>query len=311
MATERTGYPNRSGALEATAAARLRERVIQGVLLAAALVSIGTTIGVVASLAVETFNFFRQVSILEYLTGTQWTPLFSIQQFGVLALVSATVLTSAIALSVAVPLGIVAAIFLSEFAPSQLRAVLKPSIEVLAGIPTVVYGFFALTFVTPLLQGFIPGLSTFNSLSAGLVMGLMIIPMISSLSDDALSAVPGSLREAAYGLGATRFEVATRVALPAAVSGIAAAIVLALSRAVGETMIVAIAAGQNPLFTFDPRVPVETMTAYIVQVSLGDTPAGTIAYQTIFTVGATLFFLTLLMNVASHYLVRRFREVYE
>lgn len=289
----------------------IRERSFEAVLLLAALITIGTTLGVIASLASETISFFREVSIVEYLTGTEWTPLFSRQKFGVLALVSATVLTSAIAISVAVPIGVISAIFLADFASPRMRAVLKPALEVLAGVPTVVYGFFALTFVTPHLQEFIPGLSGFNSLSAGLVMGIMIIPLIASLSDDALTSVPGSLREAAYGLGATRLEVATRVVVPAAISGVAAAVILALSRAVGETMIVAIAAGQNPTFTFDPRVPVETMTAYIVQVSLGDTPAGSIAYKTIFTVGATLFVLTLLMNIASHYLVRRFREVYD
>jgi phosphate transport system permease protein len=297
--------------LRGSASRNLRERSFELVLLVAALVSIGTTLGVIASLATETVAFFKEVSIIDYFTGTEWTPLFSQQRFGVLALLSATILTSFIAIAVAVPLGLVSAIFLAEFAPPRLRAVLKPCLEVLAGIPTIVYGFFALTFVTPHLQDVIPGLKGFNSLSAGLVMGLMIIPMISSLSDDALSAVPRSLREAAYGLGSTKLEVSTRVVFPAAVSGVAAAVILAMSRAVGETMIVAIAAGQNPLFTLDPRVPVETMTTYIVQVSLGDTPAGSIAYETIFAVGATLFVVTLLMNIGSHYFVRKFREVYD
>jgi phosphate transport system permease protein len=270
-----------------------------------------TTVGILASLAGETILFFRQVSIVQFLTETQWTPLFSVQRFGIWALVSATALTAFIALATAVPLGLIAAIYLSEFATPRARDILKPALEVLAGIPTVVYGFFALLFVTPLLQNVIPGLSIFNSLSAGLVMGIMILPMISSLSEDAMASVPTALREGAYGLGATRFEVATRVVLPAALSGIVASIILALSRAVGETMIVAIAAGQNPTFPLDPRVPVETMTAYIVQVSLGDTPAGSLAYLTIFAVGTTLFVLTFGMNLFSHWFVRRFREVYD
>jgi phosphate transport system permease protein len=220
-------------------------------------------------------------------------------------------LTSLIALLIAVPLGLLAAIYLSEFAPARVREVVKPSLEVLAGIPTVVYGFFALTFMTPILQDVVPGLQTFNSLSAGIVMGVMIVPLVSSLSEDALSSVPRSLREGAFALGATRYEVAAQVVVPAALSGIVASIILGLSRAVGETMIVAIAAGQNPNFTFDPRVAVETMTAYIVQVSLGDTPTGSIEYQTIFAVGTTLFLITFALNIFSHWFVRRFREVYD
>jgi phosphate transport system permease protein len=220
-------------------------------------------------------------------------------------------LTSFIALVVAVPLGLLSAVYLSEFAPPRVRDILKPALEVLAGVPTVVYGFFALTFVTPLLQDWFTGFSTFNSMSAGLVMGIMIIPLVASLSEDAMASVPTSLREGAYALGATRYEVATKVVFPAALSGIVAAVVLALSRAVGETMIVAIAAGQNPTLTLDPRVPVETMTAYIVQVSLGDTPYGSLSYLTIFAVGTTLFVLTFLMNLFSFWFVRRFREVYD
>ncbi|MFN8556557.1 MAG: phosphate ABC transporter permease subunit PstC [Dehalococcoidia bacterium] len=289
----------------------MRERVVAGLLLLAASVSALTTFGILFSLAGDTIRFFQRVSIVEFLTGTQWTPLFSVQRFGIWPLVSATALTSLIALLIAVPLGLVSAIYLSEFAPPKSRAVLKPMLEILAGVPTVVYGFFALIVVTPFLARFIPGLSTFNSLSAGIVMGIMIVPLVSSLSEDAMSAVPNSLREGAYGLGATRFETATRVVVPAALSGIVAAFILALSRAVGETMIVAIAAGQNPTLTFDPRVPVATMTAYIVQVSLGDTPYGSLSYLTIFAVGATLFVLTFVMNVISFWFVRKFREVYD
>ena len=289
----------------------LRERLIAGVLLIAATVGVLTTLGIILSLANETIQFFRIVSIVEFLTSTSWTPLFSVQTFGIWPLITATALTSAIAVAIAVPLGLISAVFLSEFAPPRVRSMLKPALEVLAGVPTVVYGFFALIVVTPFLQQFIPGLSTFNSLSAGLVMGIMIVPLVSSLSEDAMSSVPQSLREAAYGLGSTRFEVATRVVLPAATSGIVASIILALSRAAGETMVVAIAAGQNPTFTLDPTVPVMTMTSYIVQVSLGDTPYGSLSYLTIFAVGSTLFVMTFVMNVISHWVVRHFREVYD
>jgi phosphate transport system permease protein len=304
------GYARR-GVLRRSVARDVRERAIQGALFTAAAASVLTTLGIILSLVRETVQFFRQVSIVEFLTATEWTPLFAVQRFGVWPLLAATALTSAIALAVAVPLGLTAAIYLSEFAPSRVRAVLKPSLELLAGIPTVVFGFFALTFLTPLLQGFVPGLSSFNALSAGLVIGIMVIPLIASLSEDAMGAVPDALREGAHGLGATRYEVATKVVVPAALSGIVAAVILALSRAVGETMIVAIAAGQSPVLTLDPRVPVETMTAYIVQVSLGDTPYGSLGYLTIFAVGSTLFVLTFALNLFSHWFVRRFREVYE
>jgi phosphate transport system permease protein len=288
-----------------------REKLIQIALLLAATVSILTTIGIVFSLLSETIAFFSEVSIIEFLTETEWTPLFSIKKYGIWPLLSATLLTSAIALLVAVPLGLVAAIFLSEFASDNVRRTIKPLLEILAGIPTVVYGYFALTTVTPFLQNFIPTLSIFNSLSAGIVMGVMLIPYVASLSEDSLSAVPNSLREAAYGLGSTRFEVATRVVAPAAISGIVASIVLAFSRAVGETMIVAIAAGQNPRFTFDPTVPVMTMTSYIVQVSLGDTPYGSLSYYTLYAVGFTLFLFTFILNIFSYWMVRKFREVYD
>lgn len=289
----------------------LREGAIRGVLLLAALIGVLTTAGILVALAADTLRFFRQVSIIDYLTQTEWTPLFAIKQFGIWPLIAATALTSAIALIVAVPLGLMAAIYLSEFAAPRGRDILKPALEVLAGVPTVVYGFFALIVITPILQDILPGVSTFNSLSAGLVMGIMITPLVASLSEDAMGAVPRSLREGAYGLGATRFEVATRVVFPAALSGIVAAVILALSRAVGETMIVAIAAGMNPTLTADPRVPVETMTAYIVQVSLGDTPYGSLSYLTIFAVGTTLFVLTFVLNIFSHWFVRKFREVYD
>jgi len=288
-----------------------REKLIQIALLLAATVSILTTIGIVFSLLFETIAFFSEVSIIEFLTETEWTPLFSIKKYGIWPLLSATLLTSAIALLVAVPLGLVAAIFLSEFASDNVRRTIKPLLEILAGIPTVVYGYFALTTVTPFLKNFIPTLSIFNSLSAGIVMGVMLIPYVASLSEDSLSAVPNSLREAAYGLGSTRFEVATRVVAPAAISGIVASIVLAFSRAVGETMIVAIAAGQNPRFTFDPTVPVMTMTSYIVQVSLGDTPYGSLSYYTLYAVGFTLFLFTFILNIFSYWMVRKFREVYD
>lgn len=289
----------------------VRESFIQIALLLAATVSVLTTIGIVFSLLFETIAFFSEVSIIEFLTETEWTPLFSIKKYGIWPLLSATLLTSAIALLVAVPLGLVAAIFLSEFASDNVRRTIKPLLEILAGIPTVVYGYFALTTVTPFLQNFIPTLSIFNSLSAGIVMGVMLIPYVTSLSEDSLSAVPHSLREAAYGLGSTRFEVATRVVAPAAISGIVASIVLAFSRAVGETMIVAIAAGQNPRFTFDPTVPVMTMTSYIVQVSLGDTPYGSLSYYTLYAVGFTLFLFTFVLNIFSYWMVRKFREVYD
>lgn len=301
----------RPAALGRNRARDLREGTVQAVLFTAAAISVLVTVGILLSLSGETIRFFRQVSIIEYLTETEWTPLFSVKKFGIWPLVTATALTSAIALAIAVPVGLTAALYLSEFASPRARDLLKPALEVLAGVPTVVYGYFALIVVTPLLRNIVPGLSTFNSLSAGIVMGVMIIPLVSSLSEDAMAAVPRGLREGAYGLGATRFEVAVGVVFPAALSGIIAAVILGLSRAVGETMIVAIAAGQNPTFTLDPRVPVETMTAYIVQVSLGDTPYGSLSYLTIFAVGTTLFALTFAMNVVSHWVVRRFREVYD
>lgn len=277
----------------------------------AALVSILTTIGIIAVLIFETFEFFQVVPIWRFLTETQWTPLFTEKHYGILVLLSATVLTSLGAMLVALPLGLLAAIYLSEYASVGVRRVVKPVLEILAGIPTVVYGYFALLFVTPILQAIIPGTAVFNGASAAIVMGIMILPLVSSMSEDAMAAVPRSLSEGAYALGATRFEVATRVVVPAAFSGIVAAFIIAISRAVGETMIVAIAAGQSPTLTLNPLVPIETMTAYIVQVSLGDTPFGTLEYKTIFAVGMSVFLITLLLNVTSQWVLARFREVYQ
>jgi phosphate transport system permease protein len=291
---------------------RVGERLIKGALLACGVLSVATTFAIIASLAAETVDFFRDVPIPEYFTGTRWAPTFSPPHFGVLPLVSATLLMTAIAAIVAFPLGLGTAIYLSEYADSRVRKVVKPFLEVLAGIPTVALGYFALTFVTPsLVQRLVPGTRIFNALSAGLVVGVMIIPLIASISEDAMRAVPRSLREAAYGMGAARRTVAARVVVPAALSGIAAAFILGLSRAIGETMIVTIAGGLNPNLTLDVREPMEAMTAFIVQVSLGDTPAGSTAYKTIFAVGTTLFAMTLGLNVLSHRIVRRFRERYE
>ena len=277
----------------------------------AALLSVVTTVGIVIVLVQQSFGFFLKVSVWDFLTGTTWTPLFNPQRFGVLPLVVGTLLVATIAGITSLALGLGAAIYLSEYAPDRTRRVLKPVIEVLAGIPTVVYGYFALSFVTPLLQKVFPDLIIFNALSAGLVMGLMIMPMVSTLSEDAMVAVPRSLRDAAYALGATRFEVATKVVVPAALSGIVASFILALSRAVGETMIVAIAAGSTPKMTFNPLESIQAMTGFIAQVALGDSPQGSVAYQTIFAVGLLLFLMTLVMNVAGRWFVARYRQQYE
>ena len=290
---------------------RIVEFVIERTLFLCAAGSILVTAGIIFVLLWETAAFLREVPITHFLFGTVWTPLFFDKQFGVLPLVTGTMLASAIAMIVALPAGLLIAIYLSEYAPQPVRRVVRPVLEVLAGVPTVVYGYFALQFVTPLLQSFVPGLSGFNALSPGIVMGIMILPLVSSLSEDALRAVPTGLREGAYTLGATRMETSLRVVVPAAFSGISAATVLAVSRAIGETMIVAIAAGQQPRLTLDPRVPVETMTAYIVQVSLGDTPAGTLEYRTIFAVGMLLFVSTFALNLMSNWLRERFREEYQ
>jgi phosphate transport system permease protein len=286
------------------------EFLIEWALFLCALLSVATTAGIIVVLAVETFAFLREVPLTDFLFGTEWTPLFYEKRFGILPLVAGTLLTSAVAMLVALPAGLLTAIYLSEYAASPVRRTLRPILELLAGVPTVVYGYFALLFVTPLLQQIVPGLAGFNALSPGIVMGIMILPMVSSLSDDALHSVPNGLREGAYALGATKMQVALRVVVPAAFSGISAAAVLAVSRAIGETMIVAIAAGQQPRLTVDPRVPVETITAYIVQVSLGDTPAGTLEYRTIFAVGMVLFASTFALNLLSNWLRERFREEY-
>jgi len=283
---------------------------IERLLFVCAAASVLVTAGIIGVLAFETVEFFREVPILSFLFGTVWTPLFTDRQFGVLPLVTGTMVVSAIAMLVALPAGVLSAIYLSEYAPAPVRRVVKPALEILAGIPTVVYGYFALLYVTPLLQQVFPSLAAFNALSPGLVMGIMILPMVSSLSEDALHAVPNGLREGAYALGATKMQAALRVVVPAAFSGISASFILAMSRAIGETMIVAIAAGQQPRLTLNPLVSVETMTAYIVQVSLGDTPSGSLEYRTIFAVGMLLFLMTFALNMASNWLRRRFREVY-
>lgn len=293
---------------------RAWERAIPKLLLLCALVSVFTTVGIVVSLLTEAIGFFRDVSLKDFFGDTKWTPLFQPQHFGIWPLVAGTLLVTAIAGVVAIPAGLATAIFLSEYAPNGLRRVLKPGLEVLAGIPTVVLGYFALTFVTPTVLRNIPGpfqdTSIFNALSAGIVVGIMITPMVATLSEDAMIAVPRSLRDAAYALGGTRFEVATRVVVPAALSGIVASFILALARAIGETMIVTLAAGATPNLTANPLESIQTMTAYIVQVSLGETPFGTIEYKSIFAVGLLLFLITLGMNILGHWLVRRFRERY-
>jgi len=290
---------------------RFKERLIEGALFLSALFSVFITFGIIAVLFFETFGFFKEVSIIDFLTDTQWTPLFAEKHFGILPLFTGTFLTTLIAISVALPVGLISAIYLSEYASERIRTAVKPLLEILAAVPTVVYGYFALLFVTPLLQKVIPDLAGFNALSPGIVMGAMIIPIVSSLSEDAMHAVPMGLREGAYALGATRLQVATRVVVPAAFSGIAASFILGISRAVGETMILAIAAGQQPRLTLNPLVPLETVTAYIVQVSLGDTPTGTIEYKTIFAVGISLFVVTFVLNMISYWLRQKFREVYE
>ena len=289
----------------------ISERAIALVLLLSTMLSILVTAGIIFVLLFEALKFFGEISFWEFISGTRWTPLFSSKHFGVLALVAGTSLTAVLAMVVALPLGLLSAIYLSEYAPDKVRKPVKPILEVLAGIPTVVYGYFALLFVTPILRQISGDISVFNALSASIVMGIMILPMVSSLSEDAMRSVPRTLREGAYALGSTKLEVSTLVVVPAALSGIVSAFILAVSRAIGETMIVTIAAGQNPNFTLNPFVPIETMTAYIVQVSMGDTPAGSIEFETIFAVALLLFAITLAMNLLSQYVVSRFREEYE
>jgi len=288
----------------------LRERFIEVLLLLSAMLSVAIMLAIIVMLVKESFVFFQHVSIWEFLTDTQWTPLFDDAHYGILPLVSGTVVSSLIALLVALPLGTLIAIYLSEFAPFAVREIAKPFLELLGGVPTVVYGYFALLFVTPLLQVIFPELPGFSLLSAGLVMGIMIIPYVSSMTEDAMRAVPMNLREGSYAMGATRFQTAIRVVMPAAFSGIAAAYILGISRAVGETMVVAIAAGMQPNLTWNPMEPAATITAYIVQVSLGDLPHGSIGYQTIFAAGLTLLILTLVFNIIGHVLRKRYREIY-
>jgi phosphate transport system permease protein len=287
------------------------ERIIYGILFFCGTFSILTTSGIILILIFETVEFFQEVSIWSFLTDVEWSPLFLEKHFGIAPLLLGTLLTSFIAIAVALPLGVLSAIYLSEYASVKIRKTLKPILEILAGIPTVVYGYFALLFVTPLLQKIIPSLEAFNALSPGIVMGIMILPMIASLSEDAMYAVPKSLREGGYALGSSKFQVSLKVVVPSAFSGITAALILAISRAVGETMIVAIAAGQQARLSLNPLVSIQTMTAYIVQVSLGDTPTGTLEYKTIFAVAMMLFLTTLILNLISYRLRQRFREVYK
>ncbi len=295
------------------AGARARERLFGGALLALACLSVLTTAGVVAVLVFEATTFFSDplVSLREFFTGRQWTPLFADQRFGILPLLTGTMMVTGIALVVGVPLGLMSAVYLSEFATARRRRRVTFVLELLAGVPTVVLGYFALLFVTPLLQRFVPGLDLFNPLSAGLVMGFMILPTVSSISTDAMQAVPVALRQAAYGMGATQVQLIWRVVLPASLSGIVASVILAFSRAVGETMIVTLAAGQRPLFTLDPRETIATMTSFIVQAASGDQPAGSLAARSLYAVAATLFAITLALNLVSQIVVRRFRERYE
>ena len=290
---------------------RLGEGAIGAILFVCAVVSILTTVGIVGVLVFETIEFFRAVPVLDFLTGLTWAPLFAPARFGVLPLVAGTGIISLIAMSISLPGGLLAGIYLSEYASPNVRRALKPLLEILAGVPTVVYGYFALTFVTPFLRQSLPDMQVFNALSAGIVMGIMIIPLVSSLSEDALNAVPHSLREAAYGLGATKLEVTLRTVVPAALSGITAAFILAVSRAIGETMIVLIAAGQSTTAQLNPLKAMETMTAYIARVSLGDNPQQSIEFKTIFAVGMLLFLMTFVLNLISQRVLAKYRQVYQ
>jgi phosphate transport system permease protein len=294
-----------------TRSMRIKEKLIEIVMLCCSFVTVFTTVGIIAILTVESIKFFAEVPVGKFVTDTQWTPLFTEKHFGILPLLSGTLLTTTIAILFAVPLGLIIAIYLNEYASPKFTSIVKPVLEILAAVPTVVYGFFALQFVTPLLQRIIPGLNGFNALSPGLVMGVMIIPYITSLSEDALRAIPRSLREASYGMGATRFQTAFRVMVPAASSGIIVSIILAVSRALGETMIVAIAAGQEPKLTFNPKESVETITTYIVQVSMGDVPRDSLEYKTIYAAGLTLFVFTFILNNISFWIRKKFQNKYE
>ena len=289
---------------------KIKERAIEGILLLSALSSIFITLSIVFILFYEALGFFKEVPVREFLTGTQWTPLFAQPKFGILPLVSGTLLVTGIAVLVALPVGLIVAVYLSEYAPHKIREIAKPILELLAAVPTVVYGYFALLFLTPILRNFIPALSGFNALSPGIIMGVMIIPYVSSVSEDSMKAVPMHIREGSYATGATKFQTAFRVIIPSAFSGIAAAFVIGISRAIGETMVVAIAAGMMPNLTLNAVEPIQTLTAYIVGVSLGDVPHGTLEYKTIFAAGITLFFMTLFLNILGFWFRRRIREVY-
>ena len=289
---------------------QVKEKTIESLLLFAALTSVAITVGIVGILVYESTSFFVQISLWEFLTDRQWTPLFSEPHYGILPLVSGTLVTTTVALAVAVPMGSLIAIYLSEYASTGTREVIKPALELLSAVPTVVYGYFALLFVTPALQKLWPELPGFNMLSAGLVIGIMIVPYVSSVSEDAMRAVPLHLREGAFALGATRMQTALRVVFPSALSGITAAYILGISRAIGETMVVAIAAGMQPTLTWNPLEPAATMTTYIVQVSLGDLPHGSVGYQTIFATGLTLLLITLVFNIVGHVLKKRYRQIY-
>lgn len=289
---------------------KLKEKGIETVLFLSALSSVLITLSIVFILFYEALGFFKDVSILEFLTGRQWTPLFANPKFGILPLVTGTMLVTGVAVIIALPVGLIVAVYLSEYAPFRVKEIAKPILELLAAVPTVVYGYFALLFLTPLLQKVIPNLSGFNALSPGIIMGIMIIPYVSSVSEDAMKAVPMHIREGSYATGATKFQTAFKVIIPSAFSGIAAAFVIGISRAIGETMVVAIAAGMMPNLTVNPIEPIQTLTAYIVGVSLGDVPHGTLEYKTIFAAGITLFLMTLFLNILGYWFRRRFREVY-
>jgi phosphate transport system permease protein len=302
--------PRPRAAIGTRSATRWSERVIEMLLVLAAFSSVAVTFGIIGTLLYESSTFFAHVPLVEFLTDTLWTPLFAVPRFGIMPLVAGTLVTTAVALLVAIPIGTITSIYLSEFARPMVREIVKPAMELLSAVPTVIYGYFALLFVAPLLQKIVPDLPSFSMLSAGVVMGIMIIPYVSSLSEDAMRAVPMSLREGAYAMGANKIITAVQVVYPAALSGIISSYILAISRAVGETMIVAIAAGMQPNLTVDPREPAQTITAYIVQVSLGDLPHGSIGYQSIFAAGFVLFLMTLAFNIVGYILRRRFREQY-
>lgn len=310
LAADLSRGPGGGGSTRTYRLSRFKERIIEALMFLAALFSVAITLGIVGILVYESSTFFSHVSFREFITDTLWTPLFASPRFGILPLVAGTLVTTAVALTVALPIGTVVAIYLSEFSPATVREIIKPALELLSAVPTVVYGYFALQFMSPLLQKLIPELPTFNMLSAGVVMGIMIIPYVSSLSEDAMRAVPMSLREGAYAMGANKIITALKVVYPSALSGIVASYILAISRAIGETMIVAIAAGMQPNLTIDPREPAATITAFIVQVSLGDLPHGSIGYQSIFAAGITLFIMTLAFNIVGYILRKRFREAY-